>query len=108
MLIVPDLAENGVASVGCVLASLGGVEPGSRATQERDTAVLLMKDVYEFGVRVSGGVGRCDAFCREPVESWEVLVVLDCCLEEVNDILVLAVLGPIARNVKCGKASGVL
>lgn len=108
MLIVPHLAQNGVASVSRVLTSFGGVEPGSRATQERDTAVLVMEDVYEVRVRVSGRVGGCDSFCREPIEGWKVLVVLDGCLEEIDDILVLAVLGPIARKVKGGKASGML
>ena len=54
VLVVPNLAQDSVASVRRVLASISSIEPGSRATQERNTAVLLVQNIYKIGVRVHG------------------------------------------------------
>ena len=52
-------------------------------------------------------VRRLDVCGLEPLEGRHFLVVLDCCLEEVNDFLVLLVGGAVARGVKGRETGGV-
>jgi hypothetical protein len=53
------------------------------------------------------GVGGADVFSREPAVGRQVLVVHDSCLEEVDNLLMLTILWPIARDIERGEAGGV-
>lgn len=108
MLIVPHLAEHRVAIIRRILPRLRGVEAGASAAQERGSLRLLDERGQDLRVRVRRRVGGRDIGGGEPLERREALLVPDDGLEEVDDLLVLAVLRAVARHVEGREARRVL
>lgn len=108
MHVVPHLREHGAAVVQAALAGLGGVVLGTRAADVREHAVFLGECALDVGEGVGGAVGRVDALAGQPAPGGQRLEVGDDGLEEVDEVLVLAVKGPVALDVKGGEACGVL
>ena len=108
MEIVPNLAQLRAPVIGGIATSSSLVEFRSRAADVRCGAVLLGQSALQGREGVGRGIGRLDAVAAQPGPGWQTLVVHDHGLEEVDYILVLAVLGAVARDVEGGEASCVL
>lgn len=108
MLVVPDLTDDGAAGVGAVLTGSGVVISGTAAADVGNGAVLLGQLALDVGQGVLGLVGGHDVDLAQPVVGGETAVVLDGGLVELDDLLVLDVVGTVAGDVKGGIAGGVL
>lgn len=108
MAVVPHLTDHGPPAVGAALAGLGGVVPRAAAADVRGGAVLFGQLVLDSRQRVLGLVAGGDLRLGQPVVRRETSVELDGGLEEIDHLLVLFVLGPVAGDVKGRVASGVL
>ena len=67
--------------------------------------MFLLQYFCNLLVRVCRVVRRFDVCGLEPLEGRHFLVVLDCCLEEVDDFFVLLVGGAVAGGVE-GRETG--
>lgn len=105
--IVPNLAERSVSTIGTVYSFAGCCVVVSRAVapDKRNATMVFEQYVPNIGVSVCGLVRRRDIRRFKPVKRWKPLVVLDCGFEEVYNLLMLAVLWAIARNIEGGEAS---
>ena len=110
MHVIPDLADNRSSTVSAVLldALVRGIISRSAATQVRHSPRLLGQLALDVCQGVGGGVARGDIGFLQPTPGWESLVVLDRSLEELDDFLVLDVVGPVAREVERREAGRVL
>ena len=108
IIVVPDLAELGLAGVLGTLASLGLVVRKAGAANVRDGAVLLLQSTLDVSKGVGGAVGGLDAGVREPGEGGQVVPVLDDGLEELEEVVVLVVLGAETLGLEGAVAGGVL
>lgn len=109
MHVVPDLAQNRPASVAgvAVPASLRLVVPRTTAANVWNGSVHGGERVLNVYEVVSRAIVWCNAVLLQELEGWELLVVSDCCLKEIDDLLVLLILWAIAGNVEGGVAGGV-
>lgn len=108
VVVVPDLVELSAAVVERSLAGLGLVVLGAAAADEGDGAVSKGQGILDVGEGVGGGVGRADVGGGEPAPGGEDLVVGDDGLEELEEVVVLVGLWPVALLVKGREAGGVL
>ena len=69
--------------------------------------MLLGQSIVDIGIGICCFIARSDALICEPLIGREPLVVLDCCLEEVDNFFVFAVLWSIAWDVESAVASSV-
>lgn len=108
MEVVPHLTKLRATIVGRVGACRCLIKSRTRAADVWRGAVLLRKCIFERGQGVCGGVRGLDAMAAQPGPGRQAFVVHDNGLEEVNDILVLAILGSVAGDVKGGIAGRML
>lgn len=108
VVVVPHLVELSAAIVERSLAGLGLVVLGATAADEGDGAVSMGQSSLDVGEGVGGGVGRADVGGRQPAPGREDLVVGDDGLEELEEVVVLVGLWPVALLVKGREAGGVL
>jgi len=108
MLIVPDLTDDGATVVGAVLAGGGGVVLGTTASNIGGGAILLGQLALNVGQCVLGCVGWGDIDFVQPLPGRETAVVFDCGLVELDDLLVLDIVGAVAGDVEGRVASVVL
>jgi hypothetical protein len=105
--VVPHLADDCAATVCAVLrhALLGGVVSGARASHVWHRTRLLGQLALDVAQGVGGAVAGRDLGFLQPAPGREALVVLDCGLEELDDLLVFDVVGSVAGDVK-GRVAG--
>lgn len=99
MLVVPHFCQDGEAVVCRILPCGSCVESWPGAAKEWNATVLRIENVSKLGVRVRSAIRWFDPSLGEPIKGGEPLVVLDCRLEEVHNILMLTVQGPVTRDI---------
>lgn len=110
MHVIPNLAQHGPSSIRRVglLSGLCLIVSGSRTSNIWHSTKLDRQSVLEIVLRVRSAVAGLNLMLCQPFPSRELLVVLDCSLEERDDFLVFDVLWSVARNIKSAEASSVL
>ena len=98
--VVPDLAQLRATIVKRAVAGSGLVVARARAAKVRRDIILLPKSLLHLGERIGRLVGGRNAVVREPVVGRQTLEVLDGSLEEVDEVVVLDILGTVARDVE--------
>ena len=107
MIVIPNLRDRRVAPVRAVPAA-GAVVPRARAANVGNGAEPGLQRALHLAQGVGRRVARRDAGLLEPVPGGQGLVIRDGGVEEVDDVLVLAVLRAVAGHVEGGVAGGVL
>lgn len=107
MLIVPDFGEFCKSIIGAVAASLSGIVPRPRASDEGYSTALRAQGVSDIRICVLSGIGRSDVRLLEPLERRESLVVFDRGLKEVHYVLMFLILWTIAWYIEGREASRV-
>ena len=107
MLIVPHLANVRASIVCATCTGRGSVVSWAAAADVRDCTVLLGQCVLYITQGVCSCVAGSDTGFCEPVIGWVLLVVHDGCFVELDDFLVINILGAVARHIEGGEASGV-
>jgi hypothetical protein len=100
-------AEVDVSVIRAALSGLGGVVARARAPDKWQPTVFLLQHLCNLLVRVRRLVGRLDICGLEPFEGRHFLVVLDCCLEEIDNFFMLLVGRAVAGGVEGRETGGV-
>lgn len=100
MEVVPDLVHDSPSIVGRVCAGDSLVISGAAASNVWQRAVAIGQSGLEVAEGVGGGVAWSDAGGEKEAPGRQAAVVHDCGLEEVDNLLVLDVFGPVAGHVK--------
>lgn len=108
MIVIPNLAHDSPASIITALPHICGVVAWSRASNVGFGARLLGQGFLDIRQRICRLVARYNLGLIEPFPGWVTLVPLDGGFEELNDVLVLGILRPVARDVEGREASRVL
>lgn len=108
MLVVPHLIQHGIPLIRGIPARGRSIKPGTGTAQKRDSAVPVTQDGYNIRIRIRGAIRGRNACLSEPVERRKPPVVANGRVEEIHDILVLAVQRAVAGHVERGEAGCVL
>ena len=108
MVVVPQLIQVGGAVIKRPLAGRGLVVARARTAHIRHRAVGLRQGSLDVGEGVRGRVAGHDALVREPDVRGQALVVPNRRLVELDHVLMLDVLGAVARHVESRVARAVL
>lgn len=110
MHVVPDLAQHSPARIVRTAIPAGGrlVISRARAAKIRYSSVLGRESVLNIDEVVLCAVARRDTVLLQPLEGWELLVVSNRCLEEINHLFMLLIIWSVARDIEGGIAGCVL
>jgi hypothetical protein len=107
VLIVPYLVDVRASIVFATCTGLGSVVSWAAAADVRDRTILLGQSVLHITQGVCSCIAGSDTGLCEPVIGWILLVVHDGCFVELDDFLVINIIGAVARHVEGGVASSV-
>lgn len=108
MEVIPHLIQLSTAIIRASLTSSSLIVPRATASNIRQRAITLRQRRLQIAQRHGRTVARLNASGAEPAVRGQALVVLDRGLEELGDLLVLDVLGPVAGDVEGRVARAVL